>query len=190
MARRLNAEAGSPKLPALFFMTDPVRTPDPLALARRLPFGSAVVYRHFGAPDRLDTARRLAALSASRGLILLIAADPDLAARVGANGVHWPEKRRPDYRTEGFALITAAAHTGDAVMRASASGADACILGPVFATRSSSGGRPLGLFRASQIARAAQLPVIALGGINAHTAARLPGRGFAGIAAVDALANG
>jgi thiamine monophosphate synthase len=37
------------------------------------------------------------------------------------------------------------------------------------------------------MARASTLPVIALGGVNARTAARLSGRGFAGVAAIDAL---
>lgn len=72
-------------------------------------------------------------------------------------------------------------------MRAAALGMDACVLGPVFATRSASGNAPLGLFRASQLARAARMPVIALGGVDADKARRLAGRGFAGIAAVDAL---
>src|SRR5690606_2569699 len=73
--------------------------------------------------------------------------------------------------------------------RAAAAGVDAIVLGPVFPTRSSAGRRVLGPFRASQIARAAGVPVVALGGINAQTGAHLIGRGFAGIAAVDALAE-
>jgi thiamine-phosphate pyrophosphorylase len=119
--------------------------------------------------------------------VLLIAGDPELAARVGADGVHWPEQRLPAQRDARPWLVTAAAHSAHAVARAAAFGADACILAPVFPTRSSSGRSALGLFRASQIARAARLPAIALGGVNARTARLLAGRGFAGIAAVDAL---
>jgi thiamine-phosphate pyrophosphorylase len=84
-------------------------------------------------------------------------------------------------------FVTVAAHSAEAVTRAAALGVDACLLAPVFPTRSASGRQPLGLFRASQIARGAAIPVIALGGINADTARRLTGRGFAGLAAVDAL---
>ena len=73
------------------------------------------------------------------------------------------------------------------VAQAEAMGAHACVLGPVFATRSGAANPPLGLFRASQLARAARVPVIAIGGVNAETAARLSGRGFAGVAAVDAF---
>jgi thiamine monophosphate synthase len=65
---------------------------------------------------------------------------------------------------------------------------DAAILAPLFSTSSESGNRPLGLFRASQLARGAGLPVVALGGINAQNIHRLAGRGFAGVAVVGALA--
>jgi thiamine-phosphate pyrophosphorylase len=104
---------------------------------------------------------------------------------VGAEGVHWPQRMIPDKR--GAGLVTIAAHDAVGLARATALGADACVLGPVFATRSAAGRTPLGLFHASQMARAAKLPVIALGGINAKTAAQLPGRGFAGLGAVDAF---
>lgn len=186
LARRLNREAGAPPIPALFFFTDPERTPDPLAAAQRLPRGAAVVYRHFGAPDRARVARRLARLCHARGLMLLIAADPDLARRVGAAGVHWPEKWIAR-ATRRHGLTTAAAHSPAALARATALGVDACVLGPVFPTSSASSRRALGVFRASQIARTAGAPVIALGGVNAETARRLLGRGFAGLAAVEAL---
>lgn len=187
-ALRLNQESGAPVLPALFFFTDPERTPDPVRSAARLPRGTAIVYRHFGAADRGRTARRLASMCRARGLYLLIAADPRLAERVGAHGVHWPEQRLPHSRkTRG--LVTVSAHGPKGVARAARFGADACVLGPVFPTRSASGRAPLGLFRASQLARASTIPVIALGGVNAETAHRLPGRGFAGLASVGALAS-
>lgn len=147
-----------------------------------------MIYRHFGAADRARVAQKLARTCRSRGLPLLIAADPDLARRVGADGVHWPERLLPRAR-DGFSLVTASAHSAAGAAAAMAAGVDACLLGPVFPTRSGAGRDPLGLFRASQIARTASVPVIALGGVNAETSRRLAGRGFAGIAAVDALAD-
>ncbi|HRP10853.1 MAG TPA: thiamine phosphate synthase [Terricaulis sp.] len=189
-ARRLNRAAGAPALPALFFFTDPKRTPDPLAIARALPRGAGLVYRHFGAPERGRMARALARACRQRGLILLIAADPELAARVGAAGVHWPERLLPAQREAAHgALVTAAAHNAAALARARAYGADAAVLSPVFPTESASGHAPLGLFRASQLARAAGLPVLALGGINAGNARLLAGRGFAGLVSVGALSG-
>ncbi|MFT3728587.1 MAG: thiamine phosphate synthase [Terricaulis sp.] len=183
-ARRLNRDAGAPAVPSLYFFTDPARTPDPVAIARRLPRGAAVVYRHFGAEDRVEVADALAAQCRIRGLALLIGADLELARRVGA-GVHWPERLMPSRRTNA-PLVTVSAHTRTAVTRA-ADVADACVISPVFPTRSAAGRKPLGLFAASQIARAAALPIIALGGVTTQTARRLAGRGFAGLAAVDAF---
>ncbi len=186
LAQRLNRDAGAPAIPSLYFFTDPARTPDPVAVAQRLPRGAAVVFRHFGAADRARTAERLARVRQARALYLFIAADAELAARVGADGIHWPEHLAPQ-RVDGVRWMTVAAHSAAAVARADSSGADACFLSPVFETQSAGSGPALGLFRASQIARSARLPVIALGGVNARTGPRLAGRGFAGIAAVDAL---
>ncbi|MFZ2031213.1 MAG: thiamine phosphate synthase [Vitreimonas sp.] len=187
LARSLNRHAGAPPVPALYFFTDPDRTPDPVAIARTLPAETAVVYRHFGAPERTRVARQLATVCRSRRLVLMIAADPDLAERVGAAGVHWPGRRLPPQRDERFSSVTVSAHSREAVARAEIWGADACVLGPVFQTRSESGHTPLGLFRASQIARGSIIPVIALGGVALSNASKLSGRGFAGFAAVDAF---
>jgi thiamine-phosphate pyrophosphorylase len=187
LAARLNREAGAPSIPSLYFFTDPQRTPDPIAIACRLPPGSAVVYRHFGASERRRVARRLAALCRDRSLVLLIGADPELAHSCGADGVHWPERLLPVERGGEFRLVTGAAHGATGLGAAAAAGLDACVLGPVFPTASPSAQTPLGLFRASQLARRCPIPVIALGGVGERRARALLGRGFAGLAAVDAL---
>ena len=182
-----------PRPPALFFLTDPNRTPDPVAAAVRLPRGTTVVFRAFGAADAVHVGLRLAALCRGRGLRLLVGADAGLAAAVGADGVHLPERllgtagrlrrRRPAW------TLTAAAHGPAAVRRARLAGVDAVLLSPVFPSRSTSAGRPLGPLRAAAMARlAAPTPVIALGGVGPRSAGRLMGAGIAGLAAVDALA--
>ena len=186
-ARRLNRAAGAPAIPALYFFTDPGRTLDPIAIAQRLPHETAIVYRHFGAADRHAVARTLAQVCAQRRLFLLIAADPALAEKVRADGVHWPEARAMARRGRG--LQTMAAHSARALARAAALGMDAAILSPIFPSQSDSARRTLGLLRAGRMAREAQLPIIALGGINADNARSLAGRGFAGLAAVKALSG-
>ena len=186
-AARLNRDAGAPAIPSLYFFTDPERTPNPLAAARRLPRGTAVVYRHFGTEDRERTARKLAALCRSRGLVLMIGADAELAEACGADGLHWPERLMPRARGTAFRLVMAAAHSAKAVAKVGEAGLDACVLSPIFPSRSASAQSALGLFSASQIARASAIPVIALGGVNARNVTRLSGRGFAGVAAIDAL---
>jgi thiamine-phosphate pyrophosphorylase len=189
IARRLNRAAGAPRLPPLLFLTDPSRTPDPAAAAARLPRGAAVLFRHFGAADRLAVAARLARVCGRRGLSFLIAADPSLARLTRAKGIHWPErsiaKRRP---RRPLWIVTAAAHSRKGLARARLANADAVLLSPIFRSASPSAGRPLGALRASRLAAQAGLPVYALGGVTSKTARRLIGLRFAGIAAVGTLA--
>ena len=173
------------------FVTDPARIPDPEAVAERLPRGSAIIFRTFGAPDAADRGRRLARIALRRGLVLLVGADADLARVIGAGGVHLPE--RSSYRARALKrdrpgwMVTAAAHGEAAVLRALAAGADAVLVSPVFESRSASAGSALGPARFARLARRAGGRVYALGGINAQTARRLAGSGAIGLAAVEGL---
>jgi thiamine-phosphate pyrophosphorylase len=173
------------------FFTDPARTPDPEAVLARLPRGAGVVYRAFGAPDAVAKGRRLARIARRRGLMLLAGADAGLAARMGADGVHLPE--RAAWRAGGLRrarpgwIVTCAAHGQAAIARARRAGADAVFLSSVFESASPSAGRPLGPQRFAQLVRGAGVPVYALGGVDARTARRLSRSGAAGLAAVDAL---
>jgi thiamine-phosphate pyrophosphorylase len=178
-------------LPRLVFFTDPARVADPAAVIVRLPRGAAVVYRAFGAADAVAEGRRLARLARRRGLLLLAGADAGLAARIGADGVHLPEraatKARGLARVRPRWLITCAAHSAAAIVRARRSGAAAVFVSPVFPSASPSAGRPLGVLRFARLVHGAGLPVYGLGGVNAKTARRLTGSGAAGFAAVEAL---
>jgi thiamine-phosphate pyrophosphorylase len=180
-------------LPRLFFFTDPIRTPNPEAVIRRLPRGAGVVYRAFGDPDAVRKGRRLVRVARRRGVLILAGADAGLAARIGADGVHLPE------RSAGLAaglrrarpgwIVTAAAHGKPAIVRARRIGADAVFVSPVFASASPSAGRPLGPLRFASLIRGSGLPVFALGGVNAQTARQLARTGAIGVAAVEALSG-
>jgi thiamine-phosphate pyrophosphorylase len=170
----------------LLVFTDPARTPDPVALARRMPRGGALVYRAFGASDAVDVARRLRVVTRARGLILLIGADARLAARIAADGVHLPERlahRARALRRPGW-LVTAAAHS---VRAARTAGVDAVVISPAFQSRSASAGPPIGPVRLALMVRAAGRPAYALGGVTNKTARRLLPTGVVGIAGVEAF---
>jgi thiamine-phosphate pyrophosphorylase len=183
---------GNGQIPRLWFLSDPIRTPDLSPILAVLPRGAAVVYRSFGAPDRQDAARRLRRLTREHGLRLLIGADWRLAARVGADGVHLPQRlmrlapalrrRRPGW------LITAAAHDAPAVVAGRRLDLDALLISPVFPSRSPSAGRALGPVRFAALATQAGVRVVALGGVNDRTARRLRSTGAAGLAGVDGFA--
>jgi thiamine-phosphate pyrophosphorylase len=187
--RKLNAAArrlAGSKLPPALFFTDPKRTPDPVAIAAQLPAGWGVVYRHFGAKDRERVARELVRVCRRRRVKLLVAADPGLALKVGADGVHWPEARlaRMRVRKPGW-IETASAHGRAGLARAASMGVDAVVLSAVFDSASSSAGPPMGALRFRLLAAQSALPVYALGGISAQNA----GRTLARFAAIDAVVN-
>lgn len=158
---------------------------------RRLPRGAGVVYRAFGAPDAVARGRRLVRIARRRRLMVLAGADAELAARIGADGVHLPERAAASAsgvrRLRRGWIVTCAAHSGPAIVRARRAGADAVLVSPVFASASPSAGPPLGLLRFAQLLRGAGMPVYALGGVDAKTARLLAHTRAAGFAAVDAL---
>jgi len=166
----------------LVLMTD-ARKADWAAAARRLPRGSVVVVRGQDSKKRLALAETLYGIAP-----LLIADDPALAARIGAAGLHLPEKRMKEaahWRARfPHWIVTSSAHSLRALMGAHA--LDAVFLSPVFATTSHNGAKPLTPLRAAFIAGHAPVPVYALGGVTAQNAARLA-PSFSGIAAISSL---
>jgi thiamine-phosphate pyrophosphorylase len=178
-------------LPSLWLLTDPQRVPDPVSAAAKLPPGSGVIYRAFGAADALSTATALVKLARSRRLTVLIGADEALAAAAGAQGIHLPERmlgRAPRIRARHRRwLVTGAAHGGRALRLAQRAGLDAAFLSVVFPSRSPSAGAPMGPVRLALRARRARIRVIALGGITKETAPRLLATGACGLAAIEGL---
>ena len=197
VAHTLNGMSGArnpvapPRLPALILMTDERRVADPVAAARALPKDSAIILRHRDAKARRALAQALVKIARARGLLLLIAGDPTLAASVQAQGLHLSEMRameaahwkalRPDW------LITIAAHSASTLARAYSAGADAALLAPAFPTLSHVEKRSLGVSRFRLMALAAQIPVYALGGATAASIGRLKDSSIVGIAAIEGL---
>jgi thiamine-phosphate pyrophosphorylase len=178
-------------LPALWLFSDPVRLPDPIAAAARLPRGGGIVARGV-APGVL---RGLSVLARRRGLVLLVAGQ-GRAALAAAAGLHVPDRRGVAgllpflaARRAGapFAALTLAAHGGAAgAARARRLRPDLVFLSPIFPTASHPGAPALGPLRWAALARRAGAPAAALGGVAAATAARVP-RGAAGVAAIGGL---
>ena len=191
-AADVSRAAGRPALtlPPLLFFTDPDRTPRPWETAARLPAGSGVVLRSFGAADARETGQRLREATRRRDGLLLVGLDADLAETLEADGVHLPERAlaqapalgaaRPDWR------ITGAIHSAEAL--AGVEGLDAAVLSPVFAAGGASGARPpLGVRAFAALVGKSAVPVYALGGVTNGNARELVGSGACGLAGVGAV---
>ena len=165
-------------LPAIWLVSD-ARNDAALEQALvELPRGSGFIYRHYQLPPAQRRARfaRLAWLARARGHLVVLGGSAAQAKSWGADGAYGDAHslaRGPDV----LRLVTVHNLRELAMTRR----ADLVLLSPVFATRSHPGAKPLGALRFRLLAAHAQVPVIALGGMNAQTARRLDWPRWAGI---------
>jgi thiamine-phosphate pyrophosphorylase len=132
------------------------------------------------------------------GTRLLINDRLDLALSSGAGGVHLSEnslmvqdarRLRDDYFarhsvTPDF-LIGVSCHSLGSALAAARGGADYIYFSPIFSTPSKElYGPPQGVERLAQICRAVDIPVLAIGGVNAQNATQCFAAGAAGVAAI------
>ena len=163
-------------LPVRLLLTDERNDARLERVIARLGKGDAVVFRHYHlAPHaRMQRFRQLQRRARARG-VGVIAARLDCTERV--DGVYG--SAREVAGAPGWKLATA--HSLAEIAAAVRAGADAVLLSPVFPTRSHPGAPVLGPLRFLLMARRSPLPVIALGGMAARRAARLPVHGWAAI---------
>ncbi|WP_010542675.1 thiamine phosphate synthase [Sphingomonas elodea] len=165
-----------PPIPRLWLMTDP-RLGDRLWPAlERLPRGSGVIFRHYllPLPERRALFARIVKIARRRGLVLLRAGGAPMPGEMGTHG------------QRGRGLITWPVHSRREAMEAIRAGADALLVSPVFPTRSHPGAPVLGPVRLGLLVGGLSIPIIALGGMNPHSARRLQSLGIHGWAAIDA----
>lgn len=133
---------------------------------------------------------RVLSLCGPRGPRVLVNDRADVACAAGAHGVHLPaagmsvENAR---RVVGStALVGRSVHRREELSLAR--GADYVIFGPIFETPSKRRyGEPQGLARLAAVARAAEVPVIAIGGITVERVGAVLAHGAGGIAVMGAI---
>ena len=138
------------------------------ALAR-LPRGSGFIFRHYHLPEADRRARyvELARIARARGHLVVLACSRAKARGWGADLA---------YGADGHLVPV---HSLREIGRAKQ--AVALVLSPAFPTRSHPAAKPLGPIRFRLLAAHAQMPVIALGGMNSRAARRLRWSFWAGI---------
>ncbi|MGD1053828.1 MAG: thiamine phosphate synthase [Candidatus Dormibacteria bacterium] len=141
-------------------------------------------------------------LSAAKG-VLIVASDPVLAEELGAVWVHladadpWPggaagsgrDRGRPHGAGPRRQRFGRSCHDALSLRRARDGGAAYATLSPIFSSVSKPGyGPPLGLAGLARLARTVpDLPVHALGGVDAGTASDCRAAGAAGVAVMGAV---
>jgi len=168
-------------LPRLWLMTDERMGEGLWRALERMPRGSGVIFRHYQTPGRRALFERVRIAARRRRLVLLLAGTPREAVGWRADGAHG---RSPHVRAARPLVRTAPAHHARELVRARA---NAVFLSPAFATSSHPGARALGPLRFGLLARRADAPLIALGGMDARRFRRLVPLGACGWAAIDAL---
>lgn len=138
-----------------------------------------------------ENARKMLAVCRKHGVPLIINDRADIAAKVGADGVHVglddmsvKEARRILGNEK---IIGATAHNVNEALSAEADGADYLGVGAVFGSSTKSDAKPLEMSELKAVCEAVKIPVCAIGGINACNISRLCGSGIKGAAVISGI---
>lgn len=137
-------------------------------------------------------AQELRNVTAESGARLLINDRADIAAAVGADGVHLThESISPKHarRLLGPAgLIGQSTHSTEEARKAEEEGADFVTFGPIFATPSKlKYGPPLGTEALASVREKVRIPIFAIGGIKTHNIKDVLNAGAYGVALISAV---
>jgi 8-oxo-dGTP diphosphatase len=126
---------------------------------------------------------------ARQGRVLLNGA-PEVAAAIGADGLHLSSRQLHDCRTRPVPvsqLLAASCHSPEDLAAAAGLAADFAVLSPVLPTQSHPDAEPLGWERFAAWADGASIPVFALGGMRPELIETAWQHGAQGIAAIRGL---
>ncbi len=141
--------------------------------------------------EQVTLARMLAPMVWRHGAKLTVHGEPRLAIAANADGVHLPAGGDPATARKLLGqdkLIGVSIHSMTEAESIDPVTVDYAIAGPTFETASKPGyGPEIGRKGLSEIARAARVPILAIGGITAIRAAEVLASGPAGIAVMGAV---
>lgn len=141
--------------------------------------------------ERLELAGSLLAICRGAGIPFVVDDDVELAREAGADGVHVGQhdlscaKARELLGEE--AIIGVSAQTVEEALAAWDSGADYLGVGAMHPTVTKPDAVDVTYDELGRICRAVPIPVVAIGGMDAHTVHELAGTGAAGAAVVSAI---
>jgi thiamine-phosphate pyrophosphorylase len=141
--------------------------------------------------EQILLARSLLAMTRRHGARLMLHGDAALAKLAGVDGVHLPASGNAAAARELLGpekLIGLSIHTVTEAAAIDPAFADYAVAGPAFETPSKPGyGPEIGRKGLREMASAAQVPVLAIGGINAARIGEVIAAGCAGIAVMGGI---
>ena len=187
-----------PKRLRLYAVTDRAWTHDAEGLLRQVAAavdgGAGIVQlreKHMGQADFLAEAERFVALCREKGAVSIINDNVEIAAQVGADGVHVGQEDLEAGRARQLLgpdkLIGVSAHTVEEALLAEKQGADYLGVGAVFPTSSKSDVGEMSYETLKAICKAVSIPVVAIGGISGENVGKLAGSGICGVAVISAI---
>ena len=139
----------------------------------------------------LAQARALKAVAARHHVPFVVNDDVEAALAVDADGVHVGQDDIMGRDIRALIgpdkILGMTARTVEAALAAQRAGADYLGVGAVFGTTTKKNARPLSLDELRAICAAVDIPVVAIGGVNAENILELRGSGAAGAAVVSGL---
>ena len=139
----------------------------------------------------LEEAEELKALCAKYKVPFVINDNVEIAAKIGADGVHvgQSDMEAGDVRAKlgPDKIIGVSAQTVEQALLAEKHGADYLGVGAVFATGSKDDAKEVEHETLKAICEAVKIPVIAIGGITKENVSELAGTGICGIAVISAI---
>ena len=182
--------------PPLLLVTDrrQARRPLPAVVAAALSSGARWVSlreKELPEDEQIVLARRLLPSVRAAGARLLLHGEAALAKLAGTDGVHLPSGADPAAARKllGMSkLIGVSIHTVNEAEAIDPRWVDYALAGPAFETPSKPGyGPEIGRKGLAEITRAARVPVLAIGGINAARIGELVAAGAAGVAVMGGV---
>ena len=187
-----------PRQLRLYAVTDRAWARDTEGLLRQvaeaIDGGAGIVQlreKHLGQADFLAEAERFVALCREKGAVSIINDNVDIAAQVGADGVHVGQEDLEAGRARQMLgpdkVIGVSAHSVAEALAAQAAGADYLGVGAAFVTGTKTDAKPISRETIRAITAAVDIPVVAIGGISRDNILELRNCGLDGVAVVSAL---
>jgi thiamine-phosphate pyrophosphorylase len=182
--------------PPLLLVTDRRQARAPLSevVAAALAAGCrwiSVREKDLSEDDQISLVRTLLPVARRHGAVLTIHGHAELAKAAHADGVHLPaggDAAASRSLLGAGKLIGVSIHTATEAAAVDAAVADYAIAGPAYETASKPGyGPEIGRKGLGDLARAAHVPLVAIGGLNATRAAEVLAAGVVGIAVMGSI---